>query len=40
MTAGMTGHPRATNYVFTLQRLWLLEQKLNRAGVSVDWERF
>jgi hypothetical protein len=38
--AGMTGHPRATNYVFTLQRLWLLEDMLSRAGVSVDWERF
>jgi hypothetical protein len=38
--AGILGHPRATNYIFTLRRLELLENELRDAGVAFDWKGF
>jgi hypothetical protein len=37
-TAGTVGHPRAENAIMTMQRLYLLEQRVRDAALDFDWE--
>ena len=37
-TAGIVGHPRAENAIMTMQRLYLLEQRVRDAALDFDWE--
>ena len=38
VVAGLAGNIRAENYIFTLRRLSMLEDRVREADLNFDWE--